>query len=140
MTGIRRFGSGGPWEDVVGYSRVVAAGPWLLTAGCTSTVDGEVRHPGDAAAQAREAFTIALTALAAAGATVHDVVRTRMYISDRADADAVGAVHREFFDPVRPAATMIVVTGFLHPDHLVEVEVEAYQSEAYQPEVEAGKP
>jgi enamine deaminase RidA (YjgF/YER057c/UK114 family) len=127
MTAVRRFGSGGPWEDTIGYSRVVAAGPWLLSAGCTSTVDGVVTHAGDAAAQAREAFTIALTALAGAGATVDDVVRTRMYIVDRADADAVGAVHAEFFAGVRPVTAMIVVAGFLHPDHLVEVEVEAYQ-------------
>jgi len=124
---IRRFGSGGPWEDVVGYSRVVAAGPFLVTAGCTSTVDGIVTHRGDAAAQAREAFTIALTSLAAAGAIVDDVVRTRMYIVDRADADGVGAVHAEFFGRVRPTTAMIVVAGFLHPDHLVEVEVEAYK-------------
>jgi enamine deaminase RidA (YjgF/YER057c/UK114 family) len=124
---IRRFGSGGPWEDVVGYSRVVAAGPWRLTAGCTSTVDGEVAHVGDAGAQAREAFRIALRALAGAGATVHDVVRTRMYIRDRDDAGAVGAVHREIFDAVRPVSAMLVVAGFMHPDHLVEVEVEAYK-------------
>lgn len=124
---IERYGSGGPWEDVVGYSRVVAAGPWLLTAGCTATVDGVVRHLGDAPAQAREAFTIALTALAGAGATVEDVVRTRMYIVDRADASGVGAVHAEFFAKVRPVTAMIVVSGFLDPDHLVEVEVEAYK-------------
>lgn len=126
-TTIRRFGSGGPWEDVVGYSRVVAAGPWLLTAGCTATVDGAVAHVGDAAAQAREAFRIALDALAGAGATVDDVVRTRMYIVDRADAEAVGAVHAELFGAVRPVAAMLVITGMVHPDHLVEVELEAYR-------------
>ena len=124
---ISRYGSGGPWEDVIGYSRVVAAGPFLLSAGCTSTVDGKVLHAGDAGAQAREAFTVALAALAQAGATVGDVVRTRMYIRDRADAEAVGAVHAELFGAVRPVTAMIVVSGFLHPDHLVEVEVEAYK-------------
>ncbi len=124
---VRRYGSGGPWEDEVGYSRVVAAGPWLLTAGCTATVDGVVVHVGDAGAQAREAFTLALTALAGAGATVADVVRTRMYVRDRGDADAVGAAHREFFGDVRPTTAMYVVAGFMHPDHLVEVEVEAYK-------------
>jgi enamine deaminase RidA (YjgF/YER057c/UK114 family) len=126
-TAVRRYGSGGPWEDAVGYSRVVAAGPWLLTAGCTATVDGVVVHVGDAGAQAREAFRIALTALAAAGATVGDVVRTRMYIRDRADADAVGSAHAEFFGDVRPTTGMYVIAGFMHPDHLVEVEVEAYK-------------
>ncbi len=129
MTGIRRYGSGGPWEDAVGYSRVVAAGPWLISAGCTATVDGVVVHPGDAGAQAREAFTIALTALANAGATVDDVVRTRMYIRDPADAEAVGAVHGELFAKVRPVTAMLVVAGFMHPDHLVEVEVDAYRGE-----------
>jgi enamine deaminase RidA (YjgF/YER057c/UK114 family) len=125
---IERFGSGGPWEDAVGYSRVVAAGPWLITAGCTATVEGTVVHLGDAGAQAREAFTIALTALAGAGATVEQVVRTRMYVCDRADASAVTAAHAEFFGAVRPVTALYVVAGFLHPDHLVEVEVEAYTS------------
>jgi enamine deaminase RidA (YjgF/YER057c/UK114 family) len=123
---IRRYSSGGPWEEVIGYSRVVAAGPWLLTAGCTSTVDGEVTHVGNAYAQARQAFQIALDALANAGATVEDVVRTRMYVVDAGDADAVGRAHAEFFVPVRPVATMLVVARLLHPDHMVEVEVEAY--------------
>jgi enamine deaminase RidA (YjgF/YER057c/UK114 family) len=127
MTVIQRHGSGGPWEDAVGYSRVVRAGPWLFTAGCTATVDGRVIHLGDAAAQAREAFRIALTALAGCGATVTDVVRTRMYIRDRADAGGVGAVHAEFFHAVRPVTAMYIVSGFLDPEHLVEVEVEAYQ-------------
>jgi enamine deaminase RidA (YjgF/YER057c/UK114 family) len=127
VSGIERFGSGGPWEDVIGYCRVVKAGPFLLTAGCTSTVDGRVTHPGDPAGQAREAFTIALTALARAGATRGDVVRTRMYITDGAHADAVGAVHAEFFRDVRPVASMFVVAGFLDPAMLFEVEVEAYK-------------
>jgi enamine deaminase RidA (YjgF/YER057c/UK114 family) len=127
VTVITRYGSGGPWEDAVGYSRVVAAGPWLLTAGCTATVDGTVVHLGDAGAQAREAFAIALTALAGAGATVDDVVRTRMFVVDRADAAAVGAAHAEFFGAVRPVTAMYVVAGFMDPDHLVEVEVEAYK-------------
>jgi enamine deaminase RidA (YjgF/YER057c/UK114 family) len=126
-TAVRRYGSGGPWEDAVGYSRVVAAGPWLFTAGCTATVDGVVVHVGDAGAQAREAFRIAVTALAGAGAMVGDVVRTRMYIRDRADADAVGAAHAECFGDVRPTTAMYVVAGFMHPDHLVEIEVEAYK-------------
>jgi enamine deaminase RidA (YjgF/YER057c/UK114 family) len=126
-TTVRRFGSDGPWEDAVGYSRVVAAGPGLMTAGCTATVDGTVAHVGDAGAQAREAFTIALTALAGAGATVDDVVRTRMYIRNRSDSGPVGAAHAELFGAVRPVTAMYVIAGFMHPDHLVEVEVEAYR-------------
>jgi enamine deaminase RidA (YjgF/YER057c/UK114 family) len=123
---VRRFGSGGPWEETFGYSRVVAAGQLVVTAGCTSTVDGVVTHVGDAAGQTREAFRIALDALAKAGASVHDVVRTRMYVTRREDADAVGRVHGEIFGSVRPAATMVIVAGLLDPDHLVEVEVDAH--------------
>jgi enamine deaminase RidA (YjgF/YER057c/UK114 family) len=123
---ISRFGSGGPWEDVYGYSRVVRAGDRLVTAGCTATVDGAVSGIGDVAAQARTAFRIALDALAAAGAGVEDVVRTRMYVTDRSFADAVARVHGELFGAVRPAAALLVVAGLLDPDMLVEVEVEAW--------------
>jgi enamine deaminase RidA (YjgF/YER057c/UK114 family) len=123
---IRRLGSGGPWEHSYGYSRVVVAGPWLLTAGCTATVDGVVMHVGDAAAQAREAFAVALAALAEAGAGPSDVMRTRMYLVNDADADAVGRVHGEVFAAVRPVATLVIVARLLHPDHLVEVELDAY--------------
>lgn len=124
---IQRFGSGGPWEDAYGYSRVVRAGDLLLSAGCTATVGGAVAGVGDPAAQARTAFGIALDALAAAGAAREDVIRTRMYVVDAAHADAVGRVHGELFAGVRPVATLVVVAGLLHPDHLVEVEAEAYR-------------
>ena len=123
---VARFGSGGPWEDRYGYSRVVRAGDLVLTAGCTSTVDGEVTGVGDAYAQAGTALGIALAALHRAGASVGDVVRTRIYVTDRAHADAAGRAHGEIFGTVRPAATMIIVAGLLHPDMLVEVDVEAY--------------
>jgi enamine deaminase RidA (YjgF/YER057c/UK114 family) len=125
---VTRLGSGGPWEERYGYARVVRAGPFLLTAGCTSTVDGTVLHPGDAGAQAVRAFRVALDALARLGAGVPDVVRTRMYVVDVADCDAVGRAHAEVFGTVRPVATMVVVARLLDPDHLVEVEVEAYLS------------
>ena len=123
---MERFGSGGPWEQVYGYSRVVHAGDMLLTAGCTATVDGVVTGVGDAYAQTLTAFRIALDALAAAGAAIDDVIRTRMYVVRAADADAVGRAHGELFGAVRPVSTLVVVAGLLHPDHLVEVEVEAY--------------
>jgi enamine deaminase RidA (YjgF/YER057c/UK114 family) len=123
---IERFSSGGPWEEAYGYSRVVRAGDLLLTAGCTATVDGQVTDVGDAYAQTLTAFRIALDALAAAGAFPADVVRTRMYVTDPAHADAAGRAHREVFGSVRPVATLVVVAGLLHPDHLVEVEAEAY--------------
>jgi enamine deaminase RidA (YjgF/YER057c/UK114 family) len=124
---VERFGSGGPWEQAFGYSRAVRAGDLLVTAGCTATVDGVVVGVGDPRAQTMTAFGIALDALAAAGASVEDVFRTRMYVTDAAHADAAGRAHGELFGAVRPAATLVVVAGLLHPDHLVEVEVEAYR-------------
>jgi enamine deaminase RidA (YjgF/YER057c/UK114 family) len=123
---IERFGSGGPWEDAYGYSRVVRAGDFLVTAGCTATVDGVVTDAGDPYAQTLTAFRIALDALAAAGAGLDDVIRTRMYVTDAVHADPAGRAHGELFGAVRPAATLVVVARLLHPDHLVEVEAEAY--------------
>jgi enamine deaminase RidA (YjgF/YER057c/UK114 family) len=124
---IERWSTGGPWEATFGYARAVAAGDFAVTAGCTSTVDGEVTHVGDPAGQARQAFEIALEALAKAGVPKESVVRTRMYVVDRAHTEAVGRVHAEIFGLVLPAATMVLVAGLLDPDHLVEVEVEGYR-------------
>jgi enamine deaminase RidA (YjgF/YER057c/UK114 family) len=123
---VQRFGSGGPWEAKYGYSRVVRAGDLLLTAGCTATVDGKVTGIGDPRGQALTAFGIALAALAEAGAGVEDVIRTRMYVTDPAYSDAVAGAHGSLFAAVRPVSTLVVVAGLLDPDHLVEVEVEAY--------------
>jgi enamine deaminase RidA (YjgF/YER057c/UK114 family) len=123
---MERLGSGGPWERTYGYSRTVSAGGWVHCSGCTSTVDGTVAHAGDAGAQAETAFRIGLSALEAAGARIEQVVRTRMYVVRASDADTVGRVHGRVFATVRPAATLVIVAGLLHPDHLVEVELEAY--------------
>ncbi len=125
---IGRFASGGPWEQTYGYSRAVRAGDLVVTAGCTSTVDGAVTHPGDAYAQTRTAFGVALTALRDAGGHIGQVTRTRMYVTDRAHADALGRAHGEVFGAVRPAATMVIVAGLLDPAMLVEVELEAVLS------------
>ncbi|MGR6321089.1 RidA family protein [Micromonospora soli] len=126
---VTRLGSGGPWEARFGYSRVVRVGPLALTAGCTSTVDGRVAHVGDAAAQTAQALRIGLAALAEVGAEPADVIRTRMYVTDRSYADEVGRAHNAVFGAVRPAATMVVVAGLIDPEHLVEVELEAYVGE-----------
>jgi enamine deaminase RidA (YjgF/YER057c/UK114 family) len=126
---ISRISSGGPWEDVIGYSRAVVAGPWILVSGCTAVVDGELRHVGDAHGQARTAFEIALEAVTKAGGSRPDVVRTRMYLRDMVDAEAVGRAHAEFFLDVRPAASMIGVAGFIDPRMLVEIELAAYRQE-----------
>jgi enamine deaminase RidA (YjgF/YER057c/UK114 family) len=122
---IERRGSGGPWEEIYGYSRVVVAGDRAFTAGCTSTVDGVVAHTGDAYAQAVRAFQIALDALAGVGVKPDDVVRTRMYVVGADNADDVGRAHGDVFRAVRPASTLVMVQRLIHPDHLVEVEVEA---------------
>jgi enamine deaminase RidA (YjgF/YER057c/UK114 family) len=122
---IARFGSGGPWEETYGYSRVVKAGDRVVTAGCTATVDGAVVHVGDPYAQTLTAFRIALDALALAEVKPHQVVRTRMYVVGREHADAAGRAHGEVFADVRPAATLVIVAGLLHPDMLIEVEAEA---------------
>ena len=83
-------------------------------------------HVGDAAAQTAQALRIGLAALAEVGAEPGDVVRTRMYVTDRLHADEVGRAHNVVFGAVRPAATLVVVAGLLDPEHLVEVELEAY--------------
>jgi enamine deaminase RidA (YjgF/YER057c/UK114 family) len=129
VTRVERHGSGGPWEDLVGYSRVVVAGSHAWTAGCTATVDGDVVHEGDPTGQARTAFGVALDALMRAGFGPADVVRTRMYIRHTEDADAVGSVHAEPFGAVRPVATMVAVAGFVDSRMLVEVELEAFRAE-----------
>ncbi len=124
---IDRWSSGGEWEDIVGYSRVVKAGPFVLTAGCTSAVGGRIQHEGDPYQQTLEAFGVALRALEVAGCTVENVVQTRMYVVHTRDRDAVGRAHAALFGSVRPAATMVVVAGLFDPGMLVEVEVVAYR-------------
>ena len=128
MTTLRQ-GSDGPWEDVVGYSRVVAVGDQAWVSGCTATVDGAVVHGGDMGAQARVAMSALVTALESAGFSAADVVRTRMYVTDTSRWEEVGRVHGEFFGTVRPATAMIGVAALLHPDMLVEVEAVAYKPE-----------
>ena len=122
---VLRFGSGGPWEALIGYSRVVVRGDSAWVSGCTSTVDGEVTHPGDVAAQARQAFDNLATALERAGFALTDVVRTRMYITDMSRWEELGRAHGDVFGDVRPATAMIGVSALLHPAMLVEVEADA---------------
>jgi enamine deaminase RidA (YjgF/YER057c/UK114 family) len=127
MAADQKISSGGPWESVVGYSRAVVAGPWVLVSGSTATVDGELRHVGDAYGQTIEAFGVVRRALEQAGLTLDDVVRTRMYLADMAHEADVARAHKELFDHVRPAATMVAISGFVNNDMLIEVEVDAYR-------------
>ncbi|WP_051941030.1 RidA family protein [Phaeacidiphilus oryzae] len=122
----RRVAGFSPWEDEFGYSRAVVAGPFALVSGCTAWDDGRVQHEGDPYEQTRSAFGVAFQALAKLGLEPRHVVRTRMFITHARDADDVGRAHKELFDGVRPAATMVVVNGLIDSRMVVEVEVDAY--------------
>ncbi len=129
MTVRRLISSGGPFETVAGYSRAVVEGDTCEVAGTTDAgPDGESLHPGDAGAQAQAAFAIVAAALDQAGFTLDDVVRTRLYLVDRADIEAVLAVHGELFRDVRPAATLVLVSGLIRESLRVEVEATARRS------------
>ncbi|MFD9255607.1 RidA family protein [Streptomyces bottropensis] len=125
--GVRRVQSGSPWEESIGFARAVAAGDRVLVAG-TTAFRGEVLHgEGDPYEQAKAAFTSAVQALGEFGLGAEAVIRTRMYLTHMRDVEAVGRAHKEIFDPVRPAATLLVVEGFVDPRILVEVEIEAFR-------------
>ena len=123
---IERWGSGGPWESVVGYSRVVRSGDYVHVAGTTATVDGVVVGQGDPGEQTRVTLRIIGEALAKAGATFEQVVRTRIFVVDISDWQAVGGAHGEVFADIRPVSTMVEVSRLIDPAHLVEIEVDAY--------------
>ncbi|MFD3560424.1 RidA family protein [Streptomyces sp. NPDC058686] len=127
--GVRRVGSDGPWEEAVGYSRAVELPNGLvLVSGCTSVVNGVI-DAGTPYEQTLNAFQAAFDALKTLGLGREHVVRTRMYITHARDVDDVGRAHKELFDSVRPAASMIIVSGFIDPSLVVEVEVEAYRGD-----------
>ncbi|MGH3550785.1 MAG: RidA family protein [Pseudonocardiaceae bacterium] len=120
----RLVASGSPFEKTIGFSRAVWVGDRVLVSG-TGPVWPDGSCPDDAAAQARRCFEIIAEALAQAGASLTDVVRTRMFLVDPSAADAVGAVHGQLFAEIRPAATMVIVAGLLDPRWKVEIEAEA---------------
>ena len=124
---VRRVSSGTTWEPVVGYSRAVAAGDFVFVSGCTSVEGATFVHPGDAYAQTAQAIGNAADALAGLGATLADVVQTRMYVTDISRWQEIGRAHGEAFGEIRPAATMVEVAALIEPGMLVEVEVVAYR-------------
>src|SRR3954471_20381851 len=112
---------------MVGYSRAVAAGDHVWVSGCTSVVDGEVVHADDMEAQTRQSIRNIATALAEVGVSLHDVVRTRMFVTDISRWEEVARAHGEAFGDIRPASTMVEVARLIDPAIRVEVESVAYR-------------
>ncbi len=123
---MRRTSGTSPYEDLYGFSRAVRVGRHIFVAGTAPVEPDGSSTPGDAAAQARRCLAIITGAIGELGGSVADVVRTRMYLTDSADADAAGAVHGEIFGEVRPASTMVVVAALLRPEWRIEIEAEAF--------------
>ncbi|MGH4027625.1 RidA family protein [Actinomycetota bacterium Odt1-20B] len=127
MSDVLRVQSGSPWEDAYGFARAVAAGDRVVVGGTTSFKGDVLYGEGDPYEQARVAFANALDAIGQFGLGAESVIRTRLLLTHARDVDEVGRAHKEVFGGVRPVTTMAVVSGFVDPRILVEVELEAFR-------------
>ncbi|MFD6435260.1 RidA family protein [Streptomyces venezuelae] len=127
MSEVRRVQSGSPWEEAFGFARAVQAGDRVVVGGTTSFKGDVLYGEGDPYEQARVAIANALEAMGELGVGAESVIRVRIFLTHARDVDEVGRAHKEVFDAVRPVMTMAVVSGFVDPRILVEVELEAFR-------------
>ena len=136
----KRVTSGVPFEEAVGYSRAVGAGDFIFVSGCTSIANGKIVYEGDLARQTQQALLNVSAALEQFGASLADVVQTRLYVTDISRWEEVGEAHRLAFELARPAPSMVQVAALIDPRLLVEVEAVAHREASLDADADADEP